>query len=106
MSNFNLDNFEKYTVTIKGKEYELKIPTLDEAGEFDKIFTKLTKIKENKDDPGGWMQLADILSERAFVKAPTKEIMHSLTPPQVYQLLSHVSRLFLSGKGEAEDKKK
>jgi len=106
MSNFNLDEFAQQTVTIKGKEYELKVPTLDQAGEFSAIFDKLSKIKESKEDPGGWLQLAKILAEKAFVTPPTDEVMRSLTPPQVYQLLAHISQLFLSGKTQAADKKK
>ena len=82
----DLDSYEKVTITIKKKEYELKVPTLDELEGFEKLMGKLGDSVEKPED---FKKFAKDL----FVKAPSEEVLGSLKLYQYSKLLESVQKL-------------
>lgn len=94
----NLDDYEKVTITIKKKEYELNIPTLDTMEEFDKHLEKLSKIEK----PGDFVKFLKPL----FVKPPSDEILNKIKSHQYNLIIKHIFELAKGDSKSIDAKKK
>lgn len=88
-NNFDLDQYEKFTVTIKGKEYEVMPMNFENLKKVEKLAEKWDKIKPTKDDNVGIKQMIGILRQM-FVTQPSEEIMMDLNAVQAAQLFRHI----------------
>lgn len=105
MSNkFNLDQYEKFFITLKGKEYEIIPMTFENLKKVEKLADRWDKIKQTKEDTMGLKQMTTILAE-LFVQKPAKEVMDELNAVQCVELFKHVFSLAV-GKVTVDTEKK
>ena len=95
----NLDEFDKVTVKIQGKEYELDIPTLDTLDQFEKQVEKAEKIKTTE-------EFKAFLRQFFVAPGPSDEVLGKIKTHQYSKFIAVISDLTKGGAKSLEASKK
>lgn len=88
----NLDEFDKVTIKIQGKEYELEIPTLDTLEQFEKQVEVADKIKTTE-------EFKEFLSKFFVAPGPSSEVLGKIKTHQYRKFIAVIVDLT---KGDAK----